>query len=511
MTDGIVRGQIAANSGATLTNAQFGFEHVDPGVLPDSVTFTPGSTLAIQGTVINQATLNLGGATLNGPGTLVNRETIQGTGTIAANINNLGNSFNTPFGTAYSNSFIRAQGGTLTLMGNVDNTPIFAGLMNGIDVQAGAALVLDGAHVTGGAILRGQVTAQNGATVNNVTFGDPLFGGGSLTLTGGSTLGIQGTLTNNVSLTLGSGGVGVTLDGPGTLLNKSVIATQGTTLITTDIQNQGTGSSNSLINISSGTLTLTGNVDSTSTSVLPLPNGITMGSAGALVLDGAHVTGGAILRGQVTAQNGATVNNVTFGDPHFGGGSLTLTGGSALGIQGTLTNVANLTLGSGAVGVTLSGPGTLVNQGSAFSHDTVDGGGTLNVPIVNNGFIVADNPSVPLVIAGNVTDPNGLSVLRATNGATLTIDPATVNAQIVSIEAGSKLNGVGTINVNDNVANGGVLAPGLGAPGTLTINGTYTQSSNFTSTGILDFALGGGQPGQYSQLGVSDFARFRTV
>src|SRR5260370_36683159 len=33
VTDGIVRGQIAANSGATLTNAQLRFEHVDPGVL----------------------------------------------------------------------------------------------------------------------------------------------------------------------------------------------------------------------------------------------------------------------------------------------------------------------------------------------------------------------------------------------------------------------------------------------------------------------------------------------
>src|SRR5260370_34969061 len=105
------------------------------------------------------------------------------------------------------------------------------------------------------------------------------------------------------------------------------------TLIATDIHNQGRGSSNSLINISSGTLTLTGNVDSTSTSVLPLPNGITMGSAGALVLDGAHVTGGAILRGQVTAQDGATVNNVTFGDPHCAGGSPTPTEGSALGSQ----------------------------------------------------------------------------------------------------------------------------------------------------------------------------------
>jgi hypothetical protein len=293
-------------------------------------------------------------------------------------------------------------------------------------------------------------------------------------------------------------------------VSQGLISTQGTTLITTDIKNQGTGSSNSLINISAGTLTLTGNVDNTSTSVL-LANGINVGSGAALVLDGAHVTGGAFFGGQLTAQNGATVNNMTFGNPFgFGRANITLTGGSALGIQGTLTNVANLTLGSGGAGATLSSVGgTLVNgDGTLTDVATIHGGGNLNVAIVNNGTIIADNPSVPLVISGNVTDPNGLSVLRATNGGTLTIDPATVNAQIVSIEAGSKLNGVGTINVNDNVANGGVLAPGLGAPGTLTINGTYTQSSNFTSTGILDFALGGGQPGQYSQLGVSDFALF---
>jgi len=53
-----------------------------------------------------------------------------------------------------------------------------------------------------------------------------------------------------------------------------------------------------------------------------------------------------------------------------------------------------------------------------------------------------------------------------------------------------------------------MVTPGIGAPGTLTINGIYTQANNGTSTGILDFLLGGGQPGQYSQLVVNGFALF---
>jgi hypothetical protein len=249
---------------------------------------------------------------------------------------------------------------------------------------------------------------------------------------------------------------------------------------------------------------------------------------GVLTLDG-HTVSLGILTGQFGGINGATLNNV-----QLGGSSadvVTLTDRSTFGIRNTVgltvTNLGTLNLGNGGAGVTLNSlltlqliggqliftPGTLQNGDGTFADRfaTIQGGGTLNVPVISNGIIIANNASMPLVIARDVTDPNGLSVLRAIDGGTLTIDPATVNGQLLSIDHGSTLNGIGTIHVNDNVGNAGVVAPGLGAPGTLTIDGTYTQTSNFTSgTGVLDFLLGGGQAGQYSVLDVTEFALFDT-
>ncbi len=71
----------------------------------------------------------------------------------------------------------------------------------------------------------------------------------------------------------------------------------------------------------------------------------------------------------------------------------------------------------------------------------------------------------------------------------------------MSIDGGA-LSGTGTINAN--VSNGGQVIPGgTGAAGTLTINGSYTQ----TATGALDIDIGGTTAGsQYDQLAVSGTA-----
>src|SRR5262249_42870873 len=71
----------------------------------------------------------------------------------------------------------------------------------------------------------------------------------------------------------------------------------------------------------------------------------------------------------------------------------------------------------------------------------------------------------------------------------------------LSINEGA-LSGSGTINAT--VTNGGQVIPGgAGTPGTLMINGSYTQ----TATGILDIDIGGTTGGtQYDQLAVSGAA-----
>jgi hypothetical protein len=62
----------------------------------------------------------------------------------------------------------------------------------------------------------------------------------------------------------------------------------------------------------------------------------------------------------------------------------------------------------------------------------------------------------------------------------------------------------GTATIDATVTNGGLVIPGgTGAAGTLTINGSYTQ----TTTGALDIDIGGTAPGsQYDQLAVSGAA-----
>jgi len=433
-------GQFTAQNGATLNDANFG-----------TAELTPGSTLAIQGTVNVISTLSLGdGVTLNGSGALSIGS--------AANLN-------------------VTPGASATLAVSVD------GASNG-ELQGGSGgsstLTLDGVTVSN-IDMTGQFTAVNGAAVDGVSLG-------GVTLTSGSTLGVQGNVFVNGSLSLGNdvtlNGTGTLVSGPGTIIGALPGASA---TLAVNVTGSGVG-------------TIVGGSGGTST----------------LVLDGATIDRNS-LQGQFTAINGATLN----GGASFNNASLT--SGSTLGIQGVVDVFGSLTLANGA---TLNGSGILLNDG------TVHGAGNLNVTMGNNGSIVADDPSGALVISGNVADPSNVGVLSATNGGTLAIngvtvnaqtvtvgggsvsnptgtlsmDAATVNARTVTIDAGSVLNGTGTLVAASEVVNFGTVAPGLDAPGLLTIDGVYAQ----IGSGALDFALGGDSLGQYSQLDLGGPAGFQT-
>ncbi len=445
VTSGTVDGNLAGTNGATLNNVLMGAYGI-------GVSVADGSTLAIQGTVTvtNNGPLKLGnGVTLTGPGTLVN------------------STAPTPLGAG-----IVAVSGEATLQVNVTQTAGSGGL-----IGEGGTLVLDGSTVSGGFVL-GTLAGKNGATLNNLQIGVP--SAGAVSFANGSTFTVQGTVTNVANaLNLGDG---VTLTGPGTLVNSN--------------------SGESEIIVSEGRGTLGVNVIQTGDNIL-------WGQAsGTLVLDRSTVTGGYV-RGNLATMNGATLDNVQMGIDT--GDTVSLADGSTLGIKQTVTNAGTLSLGAGGTGATLNsvpslgivgGLPTLVS-GLLVNNGTIHGGGTLAVDIANNGTIVADNASTPLVLADNVTSPTGSSVFRAMDGGTLTVN-SSASGQIVDIQTGGKLNGTGTINVNDSVGNSGIVTPGVNAPGTLTINGIYSQAYN----GTTDFLLGGGQAGQYSQLNVNGFAFF---
>jgi hypothetical protein len=428
-------------------------------------------TLATNVFTIAGHTFTLNSGTLSGTGSLENNNLIQGSGTVSLNITNNGTINNN-------------DGGTLSLSGNIQNA-------GGTIETISGFLNFSNATVTGGTIAGGNMSFQN-ETLDGVT-----LSGNPLQLTAGSTITVGSSgLTNNGRLGLGDG---VTISGPGTLFNNMGSLIKGGGTISTNIFNNGT------INSISPTspLVLQGNITQGD-----IGSGIAIGS-GDLVLDGANVNGGTLTSAGtnfLTAKNGAILTDVTVGQAN---GTVQLSGGSSLGIFGGITVQGELLLGSGAQGANLTSA-SATPQILLTVNSTLDGGGNVAPSIINNGSIIANNSSAALVLQGNVT---GDGSILATNGATLTLDPTAVEATTFGIDPGSKLNGNGTITV-PVLNNYGTLAPGLDAPGSITINGKYEGLSG----SALDFELGGTGAGQFSQLdvigtdptGVDTFASFAT-
>ena len=88
--------------------------------------------------------------------------------------------------------------------------------------------------------------------------------------------------------------------------------------------------------------------------------------------------------------------------------------------------------------------------------------------------------------------------LRATAGRTL-LNGVSLGGSTLTLNGGT-LSGVGTINAS--VVNAAEISPGA-SPGTITVNGNYTQ----TSAGVMKIELGGAPPGtQFDQLNVTGTA-----
>jgi len=427
-------------------------------------------TLSRQTLTVLGHTFTLGSGTIDGTGTLENVGTIQGSGTVSINLINTGTIVNND-----------SNGETLFLNGNIQNSG------GTILENSGGVISMNGATVSGGTIGPGTYSLNNETLDGGVT----LMGSteGRIQFAAGSTVNIgAGGATNGGLLDVAAGTV---ISGPGTLANsgspEGPTVIQGAMTISANINNFG----NILATDASNPIVLQGAV--TQHSGLPGTGYITMAS-GSVILDGAQVSGGTISAsgtGQLTAENGAALTGVAIDGTHA---PVVLTDGSSLGIAGSLGVTGELQLGSGAEGATLS-----VASGtpsiSLFNNSEIHGGGTIApaIDIVgSNASVVADNPSVALVLKGNVS---GIGTLSATNGATLTLDPISVNAAAVTIDAGSKLNGDASITAGQ-VTNNGTLTPGLGTGGQIAISGKYEQGAG----GALEVDLGGTGAGQFSQL-----------
>jgi len=249
-----------------------------------------------------------------------------------------------------------------------------------------------------------------------------------------------------------------------------------------------------------GTYTQSGGTNSVAGA---LHLGLNSGSTGAYNLNGGTLTVGNIVRGAGSSAfnfNAGTLNITGAGGLNVGSGplgnSLSLSAGKALNV----TNALTFNAGSSA-----SVTGGALTAGRATHHGTLTSNSSLNVGsgLANMGALALSGGTA----SGNINNAGTVAISNTVNhtgtltqtAGTTTIN-GTLNTSGLDIQGGM-LKGSGNI-IGSVLNSAGTVAVG-NSPGSMTINGDYTQSL----AGIFDVELGGLIAGsQYDTLNVTGTA-----
>jgi fibronectin-binding autotransporter adhesin len=487
---------VTAIAGNLLINAGAGINLASSEQIADTATVTVNGSLRLNDASETFSVL-MGSGSIYGNNFGGNQTLSVGSGNFSGTIRDT-----SPSNTA----LIKTSGGTLTLSGNNFYT-------GGTTVAGGTLQIGDGG--TTGSIF-GDVTNDANLTFNrsdDLTFGGVISGAGSLTKQGTGTLTLSGNNTYSGGTTVSAGGLansavtvqaggafspggagavesiaveGLSLDGGNLLFD---IGTGGTDFISVadglgalNAPTQFVFTDNGLVN---GTYALLdGLTPGWNLGLLSFAGIAPFGGNFLLSGDGTQLFfsafDGGVISGPVL-QNSTPVGTpaiadflvqgfVTTGTPTQNNviNSLTFDPNSSLQVFN------NLTVTSGNFNVP-SGEGTIMG-GNVITPGNFNknGAGTLNI---NSSFGVGGAANVnagALMVNGTFAVANGLRVMQ-----------------------NALLGGVGIIR--GNVINNGTVAPG-NSPGTLTINGTYTQ----TSSGTLEIEAA--SPGNFDRLVVSGAA-----
>ena len=134
---------------------------------------------------------------------------------------------------------------------------------------------------------------------------------------------------------------------------------------------------------------------------------------------------------------------------------------------GTIINAGALQLGSG--GTTGSIVGNVIDNGALIFNRS---------DAVTFGGVISGTGNLVKLGAGTLTLPSANTYTGATtvNGGSLIVDGSIASANTL-VNPGGLLGGQGIIG--GNLVNSGVVSPGS-SPGTLTVNGNYTQNPSGT-------------------------------
>jgi outer membrane autotransporter protein len=329
---------------------------------------------------------------------------------------------------------------------------------------------------------------------NNLTITGPIVNGSGLSQT------IENDLAGSITLSSAASGDNVTLinavagssiifSGAASGGNLTLINAAPTTLI--DISQSGTGATvtvgsiegNGTLELGANNLTVGGNQKNTVFSgviqasfTLDFSLGGPFGSltkvgTGTLTLSGANTySGGTNFNGGILAVN--IDGNLGTGPLSFNGGTL-----EALAAGGGIISSKAITLNIGG-GTFLADAGT-----SSILNGTISGVGSLT----KNGLGVL-----------TLTGANTYSGPTTITGGNLIVDGSIASVQTL-VNASGFLGGRGFLG--GSLVNSGIVSPG-DSPGTLTVNGNYTQNAN----GTLRVEVAGLGQGQFDLLAVGGHA-----
>jgi autotransporter-associated beta strand protein len=391
--------------------------------------------------------------------------------------------FNMTAGSITGSGTIRSSSGSPTLTVGTDNS---TGTFGGIIGSGAITLVKVGNGVLG-------LSADNTYTGNtNIqvgalrALGNNVFGTvGSITVSSGASLQVEGgiTLNRNISMVgTGVGGAGAihnnsgdnTLSGTVTLTGASSIESQGGTLIFSATLAGGvhalTFSGNGNFS-TTGSITGSGAVTKTGNGTLIIPTAKTFSGSkainqGAINVQHANALG---TSGTITVNSGGALQfegGITFSRPFSINGTGTSNTGAIRNISGTNTLSGAITLSSASkVG---SDDGTLVLSAattlSGAGHDlTFGGNGSINV-----------TGALSLGAGALVKENNGTTTLFVSNTYT---GGTTTNAGILAIRNAGALGASGTITITPNSSL--QLENNISVSRVLNING-HTLAANYT-------------------------------
>ncbi len=411
-------------------------------------------TNELEGTIANAGLLdNKSVGDIENYGTLKSHGTLKNAGTLQINA---GGTLDNSMGATLENAGLLGNHAKLNNSGTLMNT-------SGGQLYNYATLTNNsGGTVTNAGDFENDFALNNDGTLNNLRGKFSNQAGGTITNTG--TFGNDSTLDNAGSIRNDSEG---TLDNYGTLTND-----HGGRLTNAGfLENADTlDNSGALNNNNGGTLQSDGTLNNYGT----LNNN-----------SGGTLTNSRFLSNQGLLKNAGTLSNDS-GTLFYNYDRLTNSSGGAITNDGYMENDGTLANNHGGTitnSAYMRNKGTLNNAGILDNYGTLDN--TSSASIINTGTV--------WVVAGQALHNDGLYKQPA--GSTV-IDGSLFSSTLVQIDGGT-LSGTGTIT--GNVFLGGRLSPG-DSPGTLSINGDYTQSHS----GTFFAELAGLTPGtQYDQVVVS--------